>query len=381
MSDTQPFALLVLLVAVVGVIAILSNHLTTWVKVPTPVVFLVAAAGAVKLFPSLHVPPEQTVSRVVSIALVFILFDGGMHIGWSRFRSAAAPIGVLGVAGTFLTVVVGGALVHLAFGLDWYVSFLVATAVASTDPAVVFSVLAQREVLGRSGTILEGESGANDPVGIALMTSLVAGGAFSGAALGHTGTEFLLQMGVGGAVGILGGASLGWFIRRVPLPSEGLYPLRTAASVLIVFAVGTLAHGSGFLAVFVAGIMLGDQAAPYKREIERFHSALASLAEIVAFVVLHLHSSSGRWLSVFVYGRLASPTMSVISCSLPGSKGPCLFCWGATFSVPTYLMSHGSMASWLSWWFSRWSSKGAWYRRWPGCFGFQCAQSNWNRGP
>jgi cell volume regulation protein A len=288
MSDTQPFALLVLLVAVVGVIAILSNHLTTWVKVPTPVVFLVAAAGAVKLFPSLHVPPEQTVSRVVSIALVFILFDGGMHIGWSRFRSAAAPIGVLGVAGTFLTVVVGGALVHFAFGLDWYVSLLVATAVAPTDPAVVFSVLAQREVLGRSGTILEGESGANDPVGIALMTSLVAGGAFSGAALGHTGTEFLLQMGVGGAVGILGGASLGWFIRRVPLPSEGLYPLRTAASVLIVFAVGTLAHGSGFLAVFVAGIMLGDQAAPYKREIERFHSALASLAEIVAFVVLGL---------------------------------------------------------------------------------------------
>jgi cell volume regulation protein A len=76
--------------------------------------------------------------------------------------------------------------------------------------------------------------------------------------------------------------------RMVPLPSEGLYPLRTAACALILFAAATLAHGSGFLAVFVAGIVLGDERAPYKREIERFHSALASLGEIVAFVVLGL---------------------------------------------------------------------------------------------
>jgi cell volume regulation protein A len=78
------------------------------------------------------------------------------------------------------------------------------------------------------------------------------------------------------------------FIRRVPLPSEGLYPLRTLASAFVLFAVATLAHGSGFLAVFVAGIVLGDERAPYKREIERFHSALASLGEIVAFIVLGL---------------------------------------------------------------------------------------------
>jgi cell volume regulation protein A len=77
-------------------------------------------------------------------------------------------------------------------------------------------------------------------------------------------------------------------MRRVPLPGEGLYPLRTLACALLLFAVATLAHGSGFLAVFVAGIVLGDGRAPYKREIERFHSALASLAEIVAFTVLGL---------------------------------------------------------------------------------------------
>ena len=113
----------------------------------------------------------------------------------------AAPIAVVGVAGTFVTVVAGAMLVHLAFGLAWYVSVLVATAVAPTDPAVVFSVLGQREVSGPSGTILEGESGANDPVGIALMASLIAAGGLSGGAFAYVGGTFVLQMGVGTAVG------------------------------------------------------------------------------------------------------------------------------------------------------------------------------------
>ena len=288
MADTQSFALLILLAAGVGLVAVLSSHLTTWVKIPSPALFLVFAAIAVKAIPALHAPPEQAAERVVTLALVCILFDGGMHIGWSRFRSAAAPIAVVGVVGTFLTVAAGAVLVHLAFHLTWFVALLVATAVAPTDPAVVFSVLGQREISGRSGTVLEGEAGANDPVGIALVTGLIATGGVSGAAFAHVAGEFLIQMGVGGLIGLMGGRALLLFIRRVPLPSEGLYPLRTLASAFVLFAVATLAHGSGFLAVFVAGIVLGDERAPYKREIERFHSALASLGEIVAFIVLGL---------------------------------------------------------------------------------------------
>jgi cell volume regulation protein A len=87
---------------------------------------------------------------------------------------------------------------------------------------------------------------------------------------------------------VVGGRALLWFTRRGALPGEGLYPLRTLACALLVFALATLARGSGFLAVFAAGIVIGDEPAPYKREIERFHGALASLAEIIAFVVLGL---------------------------------------------------------------------------------------------
>ena len=288
MTDAEPFALVILLAAAVGLVAVLSNRLTERVKIPSPALVLVGAAVVVKVIPALHAPPQLAVERVVTIALACILFDGGMHIGWTRFRSAAAPITAVGLAGTFLTVAAAALLLHLAFGLAWYVCVLVATAVAPTDPAVVFSVLGQREVSGRSGTILEGESGANDPVGIALMASFISAGALSAGAFAAVGAEFVLQMGVGAAVGIAGGGVLLWFTRRVPLPSEGLYPLRTLASALLLFAIATLARGSGFLAVFAAGIMLGDGRAPFKREIERFHSALASLAEIVAFVTLGL---------------------------------------------------------------------------------------------
>ena len=120
------------------------------------------------------------------------------------------------------------------------------------------------------------------------MASLITAGGLSAGAFGHVAGEFLLQMGVGAAIGVVGGRLVLWFIRAVPLPSEGLYPLRTLACAFILFGAATLAHGSGFLAVFVAGILLGDERAPYKREIERFHSALASLGEIVAFIVLGL---------------------------------------------------------------------------------------------
>jgi cell volume regulation protein A len=115
MPDTQSFALLVLLAAGVGLVAVLSSHLATWLKTPSPALFLVVAAIAVKVIPALHTAPEQAAERVVTLALVCILFDGGMHIGWSRFRSAAAPIALVGVAGTFLTVAAGAVLVHLAF--------------------------------------------------------------------------------------------------------------------------------------------------------------------------------------------------------------------------------------------------------------------------
>jgi cell volume regulation protein A len=330
MTDTYTYAVDLALVAGAGVAAVLSNRITEVVRIPAPALVLAAAAAAVQLVPDLHAPSTRTADRLVTVALVFILFHGGMNIGWSRFRDAAAPVAVVGVLGTFATTAGAALFVHWAIGLDWYPSVLVATAVSPTDPAVVFSVLGQREVSGRSGTILEGESGANDPVGIALMAGLLTAGGLSAGAFGQVAGQFVLQMVVGAAIGLVGGRALLMFMRRVPLPAAGLYPIRTLACTILLFAVATLAHGSGFLAVFVAGILVGEARAPYKREIERFHEAVASLGEIVAFVVLGLTVDLDVLRRAEVWGpgiALAAVLAFVIR---PLVVGPCLTGTGLT---------------------------------------------------
>ncbi|MFV0464294.1 MAG: cation:proton antiporter [Nostocoides sp.] len=324
MSATNAYALTVLLVAGAGLLAVASNRITERLKVPTPALVLIAAALAVAFVPGIEHPQERPVEGIVTLALTFILFDGGMHIGWRRFRSAAKPIAIVGVVGTLATAIGAAALLHFAFSVPWYLAVLVATAVAPTDPAIVFSVLGKREIAGRSSTILEGESGANDPVGIALMGALLAAGELSSSAFVGVGVQFFLQMVIGGLVGYVGGRLLLWFMRAAPLPSEALYPLRTLMAVPILYAVATLAQGSGFLAVFVAGIYLGDARTPYKVEIERFHAAVASLAEIVAFVVLGLTVDVGQLLhpDVWVTGLVLAVGMSFVI--RPLAVGLCL---------------------------------------------------------
>ncbi len=282
------FGLLVLSASGAALAAVQSQVVSQRLRIPAPALFLVAAALTVRFVPSVVEPSHGTVEHVVTVALLVILFDGGLGIGVRRMRTAAPTVLSLGVLGTFATVAGASLLVHAVVGVSWYLSVLVATAIAPTDPAVVFSVLGQREVEGRSGTVLEGESGANDPVGIALMAALLSAGSLSAGALGQVLGTFVLQMVVGAAVGVLGGRLLLLVMRRVPLPGEGLHAVRTLVGAGVLFGVATVAHGSGFLAVFLAGVVLGDERAPYKREIERFQSALASLAEVVAFAYLGL---------------------------------------------------------------------------------------------
>jgi cell volume regulation protein A len=309
-TDTRPFAAIVLWLSVAAVLAVLSNRLTARVRVPAPALFLAAGAVLVKVLPGVHTPSHRTVERVVTIALLCILFEGGMGIGVRRLRPAAGPVLVVGVVGTFLTTMAVATVVHLGFGFSWYIAALIGTAVAPTDPALVFSVLGGREIAGRSSTILEGEYGANDPVGIALLASLLGAGSLSGGAVATIAGQFLLQMAVGAVVGVAGGWALLVFIRRVSLPSEGLYPLRVSACALGLFGVATLTHGSGFL----AGIVIGDEGAPFKREIERFHAALASLAEIVAFAVLGLTVDLGELThrSVWIPGLVVGVLLAVV---------------------------------------------------------------------
>jgi potassium/hydrogen antiporter len=287
-TDAAEFGRVVLIVAVGFAVAILSSRVSGRLRVPAPALFLAAATVSSDLIPNLA--PLLTihdVERICLVALIVILFDGGMDIGVTRFRESLWPIVSLGVVGTFLVAGLLAVLVHALFGASWTTSLLIGAALAPTDPAVVFSVLGGSEVSGRSDDILKGESGVNDPVGIALVIGLLDIATNSGSSLGIA-EDFVLQMVVGLAVGVIGGLVLRRAMRDLTLPDSALYPLLTLSAAGIVYGLASVLHGSGFLAVFVTGVLIADLRAPYKAEIEHFHKALASLGEIVVFVALGL---------------------------------------------------------------------------------------------
>jgi cell volume regulation protein A len=297
MAEIGDFGAIVLAIAGGVMLALLARKVSERYPIPAPALFLVAAAAAPVL-----VPDIRTVERIGVVALIVILFDGGMLIGWRRFRRAAMPIASLGVLGTLATAAVMAGFAHYLFDFNWTTAWILGAALAPTDPAVMFSILGNKEIRGRTGTILEGEAGVNDPVGIALMIGMLEFATSDGGSTWGIVKEFALEMTIGLAVGLAGTAALVVFMRRVRLPSEGLYPLRTLAAAGIIYGLASVAHGSGFLAVFIAGLALGDLDIPYKRQIRRFQTALASLAEIVVFVALGLTVSvsqlfdEGVWL-------------------------------------------------------------------------------------
>jgi potassium/hydrogen antiporter len=282
-AELGDFGLIILVVATGVMLALVAAKLTERFPVPAPALFLLIALAI-----PVAIPHIRTVERIGVVALIVILFDGGMHIGWRRFRRAIVPIGALGIVGTLTTAVLVTISAHFLLDFSWTLSGVVGAALSPTDPAVMFSILGDKEIGGRSGTILEGEAGVNDPVGIALMIGMLEYATSDNGSAFSVVKEFTLEMTIGLAVGLAGTALLVLFMRNVRLPSEGLYPLRTLAAAGIIYGLASVAHGSGFLAVFIAGLALGDLEIPHKRQIQRFHTALASLGEIVVFVVLGL---------------------------------------------------------------------------------------------
>jgi cell volume regulation protein A len=289
MSEIADFALTLLPIAGGLVLAILSTRLGDRLPIPAPGVFLLAAATVAAVFPQAgDVLSVKAVERIATIALVVILLNGGMDIGWGRMRRSAGSVLSLGVLGTFATAALLAVAAHFILGFSWTLAGILGAALAPTDPAVVFSVLGGTELRSRAGTILEGEAGVNDPAGIALMIGMIELATHPDAAFTVVIVEFTVEMAVGLALGFAAARLLAPIVARLHLPSEDLRPVLLIALATVLYAITALLHGSGFLAVFVAGLLLGDSDLPAKQEIESFSRALAGVAEIVVFVALGL---------------------------------------------------------------------------------------------
>ena len=289
MDEVTRFGAILLLVSAAFLVAVLSNRISERLRIPSAAFFLLAAALVSDVWPGLASALSiRDVERIAVVALIVILFDGGMRVGWRRFRESAVPIVSLGLLGTFVTAGLMTVAARYALDFSWETAALLGAALAPTDPAVMFSVFGRKEIGGRTGTILEGESGANDPVGIALMLAAVSLAESDSTSVAHAVGEFFLSLGLGVVFGVAGAYAAMLLVRRIVLPNPSLYPLRMLALAGVIYGAATVAHGSGFLAVYIAGILIGDTDIPAKRGIERFHTSLASLAEIVVFVALGL---------------------------------------------------------------------------------------------
>ncbi|MGE0080429.1 MAG: potassium/proton antiporter [Thiohalomonadaceae bacterium] len=282
------------IIAVAGILLLVSvfaSVISSRVGMPLLLVFLLLGMLLGEGGPGgIHFHDVQVAHMVGSLALAIILFDGGLRTDAKTFRVGLRPALGLATIGVVITAAITGVFAAWLLDLGWLEGLLVGAIVGSTDAAAVFALLHSHglELKRRVGATLEIESGSNDPVAIFLtvlvVEALATGTTPTVLSLGWT---FVLQMGLGAAAGIVGGRVLARLINNTHL-GAGLYPLAALAGGLAVFGLTSLAGGSGFLAVYLAGLLLGNRPLQASYNIHRFHDGMAWLSQIVLFLMLGL---------------------------------------------------------------------------------------------
>jgi cell volume regulation protein A len=316
-AEPNATALLAALLGLLLGVSVLSSRASESTGVPAVLLFLGVGmlAGSDGIL-GVHFDDYALAFRLGTFALVMILFDAGLNTPISRVRAVWGPATALATGGVLITALlvgVGGRLL----GLPWDIALLLGAIVSSTDSAATFSVLRGRGLAlqGRVRATLEVESGVNDPLAVlltlALTAALVPGhGAISWpAVVGNAALQLVVGAVVGGVAG-LGGAAM---LRRVRLQVTGLYPVMTMALGLLTFGLATLVQGSGFLAAYVAALVVGNAELPYRSSLARVHDAIAWLCQIGMFLVLGLLVYPTRLLEVAPLGLAVALILSLVA--------------------------------------------------------------------
>jgi potassium/hydrogen antiporter len=278
---------------------------------------------------------------VGSIALALILFDSGFGTPMHALKQAAAPALMMATAGVVLTAGIIAVAAHLIIGLDWLHSFLLGAIVGSTDAAAVFFLLraGNTEIRERVRSTLEIESGSNDPIAIFLTISLVQilalGETVDPAAMSASiVTGFLREMIIGGLIGLGGGYLIVRIVEKIDI-DRGLLPILVLALSLMVFGVAGFAHGSGFLAVYVAGMVAGNANLRSAAAIKRFQDGLSWLSQIIMFLVLGLYATPSQFIPILIPSVLLA--LILIFIARPVAAGICLLPFRFTKAETAFL--------------------------------------------
>jgi len=226
-------------------------------------------------------------------ALVLILAEGGLTTNWAHARAAAPAALALATVGVVVSILVVALATHWLLGLGWRDALLLGAVLAPTDAAAVFSVLRKLPLPPRLSGMLEGESGLNDPPSVLAVTLLSGVGHHPPSAALLVG-QVAYQLAAGAAIGLAAGVIGALALRRVALPASGLYPIGVLAFIVASYGAATLADASGFLAVYVSALVLGNVRLPHGPAIRGFAEGVAWLAQIGLFVMLGLLASPAR---------------------------------------------------------------------------------------
>jgi potassium/hydrogen antiporter len=299
MASLDSVSIAVFLGAILVMAGILSSLLALRFGAPLLLVFLLIGMLAGDSGPGhLQFDDVRTTYLVGSVALALILFDGGLKTRFQSIRTVLAPSMVLATIGVLLTALITAPVAKYALDLNWSEASLLGAVVASTDAAAVFLLVHTQglRLRPRVGATLEAESGTNDPFAIFLTLMLVEYISSGESSLVHIALEFAREALLGAVVGVIGGRLVVLALNRMPLP-QGLHAPFVTTAALVIFGVAQIAHASGFLAVYLAGIIIGNRPTRAHNSVVTFLDAATWLAQIVMFVLLGLLVSPHRLLS------------------------------------------------------------------------------------
>ena len=236
----------------------------------------------------IHFDDYELARAIGVIALSLILFEGGMSAGFREIRPVLRAAAALAVLGTIATAVITGLAAAWLFNLTTLEGLLLGAVVSATDGAAIFALLRTSTLERRLARTLEGESGMNDPIAVLLVLGFIEWIQQPGYGFFDMAGLFVEQIGIGLAIGALVGSAAVWSFKRAELETAGLYPVASLATAGLAFGAADTIGGSGFLAVYLAGLIVGSATIPAKRTIVTFHQGLAWVAQIAMFLALGL---------------------------------------------------------------------------------------------
>lgn len=303
-------------ISIMMIFSILSSKASSWLGVPSLLLFLAVGMLAGSEGPGGIEFSNHSLAFVIgSISLVFILFDGGMGTSWRRVRpilGVGISLSTLGVLFTCLSI---GAFSHYALNLSWPESFLLGAIVSSTDAAAVFSILRSKNLSLRGSLkqVLEFEAGSNDPMAIFLTMAFLVLATTPGSGPLDFLASFFLQAGLGVALGYGGGKLTVWLLNNIKIDYDGLYTVFLVSLILLIFSVTTVVSGSGFMAVYVAGLVIGNSTILRKQSLLVFQDGVAWIAQISLFLVLGLLVFPSHLLEVWKEGIILAFFMMLVA--------------------------------------------------------------------